>query len=194
MPCQWGCNAAITACALGIQWEKALLLLFEWQNLGKPRGKPRDVISFSAAITACQRLSKWQQAIHLLRTSLPDFKIEPDTLCFYGALWLPTKTIRDMWNMSLEMSILDDSTVFIGSRCPITISQSNTPISRLVVWVSQCLKDQTTTFPTDFPCLLASHALRFCPHVQMPRNGRRQETFFKRWCWKDWMIISVTQQ
>eukprot|EP00434_Breviolum_minutum_P038823 symbB.v1.2.034452.t1/scaffold4448.1/size41344/2 len=80
------CNAAITACALGIQWEKALLLLFEWQNLGKPRGRPRDVISFSAAITACQRLSKWQQAIHLLRTSLPDFKIAPDTLCFYGVL------------------------------------------------------------------------------------------------------------
>lgn len=106
MPCQWGCNAAITACALGIQWEKALLLLFEWQNLGKPRGRPRDVISFSAAITACQRLSKWQQAIHLLRTSLPDFKIAPHTLCFYGALWLPTKTIRDMWKMSWEMAVL----------------------------------------------------------------------------------------
>lgn len=83
-----------------------MLLLFEWQNLGKPRGRPRDVISFSAAITACQRLSKWQQAIHLLRTSLPDFKIAPDTLCFYGALWLHTKTIKDMWNMSLEMAVL----------------------------------------------------------------------------------------
>ena len=193
MPCQWGCNAAITACALGIQWEKALLLLFEWQNLGKPRGRPRDVISFSAAITACQRLSKWQQAIHLLRTSLPDFKIAPDTLCFYGALWLPKNRQRYGENV-LRNGSFDDSTVFIGSKCPITISQSKHSHFTLVVWVSQCLKNQTTTFPTDFPCLLASHARRFCPHVQMPRNGRRQETFFKRWCWKDWMITSVTPQ
>lgn len=97
-----------------------------------PRGKPRDVISFSAAITACQRLSKWQQAIHLLQASLPDFKIAPDTLCFYGALWLPKKHQRYVENV-LRNASFDDSTVFIGSRCPITISQSNTPIARLVV-------------------------------------------------------------
>eukprot|EP00435_Cladocopium_sp_Y103_P021657 s3243_g5.t1 len=72
-------NAAITACTLGIQWERALWLLFSKSD------KTPDLIAFSSAITACQRVSKWRQAMYLF-TSLSHINISPDAICFYGAL------------------------------------------------------------------------------------------------------------
>ncbi|CAL1137648.1 unnamed protein product [Cladocopium goreaui] len=73
-------NASITACTLGIQWERALWLLFS-----KSGEKVPDLIAFSSAITACQRVSKWRQAMYLF-TFLSHINISPDAICFYGAL------------------------------------------------------------------------------------------------------------
>ena len=55
-------NAAISACAKGSEWEKALAL---WDEMER-RGVAPDEASYSAAISACEKGGQWQRALLLL--------------------------------------------------------------------------------------------------------------------------------
>jgi len=57
------CNAALSACERGGQWEEALLLLREMDCV---EGSPPDRVSYNTAIAALSRGGQWRMAVELL--------------------------------------------------------------------------------------------------------------------------------
>ncbi|CAJ1328027.1 unnamed protein product, partial [Effrenium voratum] len=60
------CNAALSACAEGRQWQQALALLEAAER------RDADVIAFSACISACAGAQEWQQALVVFERCQPD--------------------------------------------------------------------------------------------------------------------------
>ncbi|CAK0863572.1 unnamed protein product [Prorocentrum cordatum] len=73
------CNAGISACDRGGQWQQACLLIGEMRQA---RMAP-DVISYSAGISACARGGQWQQALSLL-SEMRQAKVEPNSVITKG--------------------------------------------------------------------------------------------------------------
>eukprot|EP00435_Cladocopium_sp_Y103_P033444 s1625_g8.t1 len=68
------CNAAVSACVEGSQWQMALQLLAEADSV--------DIITYNAAISACS----WHLAVALLRSSQCDTSFRPNVLTYGAAL------------------------------------------------------------------------------------------------------------
>ncbi|CAK0867102.1 unnamed protein product [Prorocentrum cordatum] len=74
------CNAGMSACEKGGQWQRALALLSEtWQAKLE-----LDVVSCSAVISACEKGEQWQRALALLR-ELWEAKLEPNSATALGS-------------------------------------------------------------------------------------------------------------
>ena len=73
-------NAAISACAQGKCWERALELLEGCKAWATP-----NTISYSAAITACEKRGQQQHAVSLLQAMWAD-RIWPNTTSYSAAI------------------------------------------------------------------------------------------------------------
>ena len=75
-------NAAISACAKGGEWQKALDLVDE---LKQQRGLEPDVITYTAAISACAKGGQWLTALELL-DELKHRGLEPNIITYSAAI------------------------------------------------------------------------------------------------------------
>ena len=56
------CNAAISACETGMQWQSALVLLSRMASVSTAATS----ITYGAAISACEKGSQWEKALQFL--------------------------------------------------------------------------------------------------------------------------------
>ncbi|CAE8586321.1 unnamed protein product [Polarella glacialis] len=75
------CNAAITACKTGQQWEQAVGML----SLSHAWRVCPDTVTFNALISACQRGQLWQKPLHLL-DEMPRLALGADLISYNSAI------------------------------------------------------------------------------------------------------------
>ena len=90
------CNASISACESGRQWQLSLLLLSSMPLLTI---EPGD-ISFSSAISACAKVGGWQQALQLL-SDMGDEKLPPNLIAYNAAISACENS--RVWQVALQL-------------------------------------------------------------------------------------------
>ncbi|CAK0832934.1 unnamed protein product [Prorocentrum cordatum] len=74
------CNAGISACEKGEQWQRALTLLSEMREA---KVEP-DAVSCNAGISACEKGEQWQRALALL-SEMREVQLEPSSASTLGS-------------------------------------------------------------------------------------------------------------
>ncbi|CAK0852700.1 unnamed protein product [Prorocentrum cordatum] len=109
-PTSFSCNAGISACEKGGQWQRGLALLSEMRGA---KLEP-SVISYNAGISACVKGDQWQRALALF-SEMPEAKLKPTVVSYHagisacgnGEQWQRALALLgEMWGARLEPSAI----------------------------------------------------------------------------------------